>query len=44
MAVLAQMKERELGQEQQDAPCPPSHEGQEDGLPAPVELVLRRVQ
>ena len=44
VAVLTQVKEGELGQEQQDAPSPPSHERQEDRLPAPVEMILRRGQ
>ena len=42
MAVLAEVKERDLGQEQQEAPSPPNQEGQEGGLPAPVEMVLIR--
>ena len=42
VAVLAEVKERDLGQEQQEAPSPPSQEGQERGLPTTVEKVLIR--
>ena len=42
MTVLTEVKEGKLGQKHQEAPSPPSHEGEEHGLPAAVEMVLTR--
>ena len=42
VAVLAEVKEGDLGQDQQEAARPPSHKGQERRLPAPVDMVLSR--
>ena len=42
MTVLTEGKEGELGQEHQEAPRPPSHEGEEHRVPAPVEMILTR--
>ena len=42
MTVLTEVEEGKLGQEHQEAPSPPSHEGEEHGLPAAVEMVLTR--
>ncbi len=42
VTVLTEVEEGELGQEHQEAPGPPSHEGEEHRLPAAVEMVLTR--
>ena len=42
VTMLTEVKEGELGQEHQEAPSPPSHEGEDHGLQAPVEMILTR--
>ena len=42
MTMLTEVKEGELAQEHQEAPSPPSHEGEDHGLQAPVEMILTR--